>query len=721
MNTAVTLICFALFVFDAIYILINVLSRKGEGLIRFLRSFKKGRFAFIYVSALPLYIIGIMYGGKNFLDAFFEGIHRVVNLAIMKYEITPVEALMNDNTLYAITVYFCFFLAGVNAILFTVSLALQYIWSNIQKGRAMNTTQEKLFLIGNNENNINIYNTASVEQKFIIDSIDGKGAEALYLSKTAFLSHKTLEESIGAIFRFLNRSDNKCTIIVNTGNDEKNIRACKLIIDGIDGYEDLKSRAFDQLCVYVFGDRRYETVYADILRKGYGCINYINKYDRIAMDFIDRYPLTRFMGEEHVDYSTSLVRDGVEINVALIGFGKTNQQIFLTSIANNQFLTHGEGEPTLKKVNYYVLDKEKTFKDKNLNHTYFRYESELTSMAEEDYLPLPSVPANTKSFECDVNDPDFYPTLRDLFTRSKRDVCFAVIAFGTDLENIDMAQKLCEKRREWGVSDNLVIFVKASRWTKDQTLMGEKNCFFIGNEMEILYDYDKIINDTLTNMALMRNEVYDLEYDITSINGLVVDREYLAKNREKARRGWHDSKTQLQRDSSVYCCLSLRSKLNLMGLDYVPLESEGEALSESEYIEIYAGKDKPEVLPGVLVDGKSVIAYTLDFADSRRRTMAIHEHQRWNSFMISRGMVPATREQILNERGDNGKFTNGKNFALRRHGNLTTFEGLVEFRQLVSKRDGVSEESKDVIKYDYQLLDDAHWLVSKNNCKIVKR
>ena len=685
-----------------------------------MRSFKKGRFAFIYVSALPLYIIGIMYSGKDFLKSFFEGIHRVVNLAIMKYEITPIEALMNDNVFYAVAVYFCFFLAGVNAVLFTVSLALQYIWSNIQKGRAMNKTQEKLFLIGNNESNINIYNTAPQEQKFILDSIDGKDAEALYLSKTSFLSHKMLEESIDVIFRFLSDSDKKCTIIVNTGDDEKNIRACKLIIDGIDRNEKIRSHAFDQLCVYVFGDRRYETVYTDILRKGHGCINYINKYDRIAMDFIDRYSLARFMKEEHIDYSTSLVRDGVEINVALIGFGKTNQQIFLTSVANNQFLTRGEKEPTLKKVNYYVLDKDKSFGDKNLNHTYFRFESELPSMEQEDYLPLPSVPANTESFECDVNDPDFYPTLRGLFTRSSKDVCFAVIAFGSDLENIDMAQKLCEKRREWGISDNLIIFVKASRWTKQQTLMGEKNCYFIGNEMEILYDYNKIVNDTLINMALMRNEVYDLEYDITNIDGLTVDREYLAKNREKARRGWHDSKTQLQRDSSIYCCLSLRSKLNLMGLDYVPFESEGEALSEREYLEIYAGADKPQTVPGLLVDGKHVIVYTLDFADSRRRTMAIHEHQRWNSFMISRGTVPATREQILCEKGDNGKFTNGKNFALRRHGNLTTFEGLVEFRQLISKRDGASEESKDVIKYDYQLLDDAYWLVTKNGCKIIK-
>ncbi len=31
-----------------------------------------------------------------------------------------------------------------------------------------------------------------------------------------------------------------------------------------------------------------------------------------------------------------------------------------------------------------------------------------------------------------------------------------------------------------------------------------------------------------------------------------------------------------------------------------------------------------------------------------------------------------------------------------------------------------AEESKDVIKYDYQLLDDAYWLLTKNGYKIVR-
>ena len=92
--------------------------------------------------------------------------------------------------------------------------------------------------------------------------------------------------------------------------------------------------------------------------------------------------------------------------------------------------------------------------------------------------------------------------------------------------------------------------------------------------------------------------------------------------------------------------------------------------------------------------------------------------------MISRGIIPSSCDQILNEKivvKGKLKNSNGKNYAVRRHGNLTTFDGLVEFRQMISSRDGSSELENDVIKYDYQLLDDAYWLLSKNGYKIIKK
>ena len=140
--------------------------------------------------------------------------------------------------------------------------------------------------------------------------------------------------------------------------------------------------------IYVFGDPRYEAIYDDIISSGYGCIHYVNKHHKIAIDFVDKYPFTKFMGEEQIDYKTSLIKENVDINVLFIGFGKTNQQLLVTSVANNQFLKDGEREPELKKVKYFIFDKEKSENNKNLNHSYYRYKYELANVNREDYLPL---------------------------------------------------------------------------------------------------------------------------------------------------------------------------------------------------------------------------------------------------------------------------------------------------------------------------------------------
>ena len=93
--------------------------------------------------------------------------------------------------------------------------------------------------------------------------------------------------------------------------------------------------------------------------------------------------------------------------------------------------------------------------------------------------------------------------------------------------------------------------------------------------------------------------------------------------------------------------------------------------------------------------------------------------------MISCGTIPATKKAIekettTNEKGET-KYTNGKNYQMRRHGNLTTFLGLVQFRQIVAKRKGCDEASCDVIKYDYQIMDNAHWLLTKHGYQIFKK
>ena len=87
-----------------------------------------------------------------------------------------------------------------------------------------------------------------------------------------------------------------------------------------------------------------------------------------------------------------------------------------------------------------------------------------------------------------------------------------------------------------------------------------------------------------------------------------------------------------------------------------------------------------------------------------RKNLAVQEHCRWNAYMISQGFIPATRAQIL-------KDNDGKNYDLRYHGNLTTMEGLIEFRDLTGK---------DRINYDFHLMDQIWWYLNAFGYEIVK-
>ena len=205
-------------------------------------------------------------------------------------------------------------------------------------------------------------------------------------------------------------------------------------------------------------------------------------------------------------------------------------------------------------------------------------------------------------------------------------------------------------------------------------------------------------------MAFNRHLVYKMQNKNTLST---TEDEYL-----DARLSWFNQ-AQVQRQSNIYACLSIKSKLHLLGFDYCSI-NEGLPDASEEYMEVYQKNNPIVYLEQPAKNGYKTIIYSTDFVlDSVRGIMAVHEHQRWNAYMITCGFIPSTKKQI-----EEGSI---KNFDERRHGNITTLEGLIEFRKMEVKRRNCSEIEADVIKYDYQLMDDLVWMLDKSGYKIIKR
>ncbi len=738
----VTAVCLVALIVQAAAWFVMLFCRGRTKDIEFLESFKKGQFAIVYLTAIPLYIIGFMYSGKDFVKAFFSSVSKIIELVVLKYDFDCIEPLMDNNSFYKVTVFICFAMAGLNIVFVALSVLSRRIWEFLRKNKIRYCPKDRIFIFGNNPRSLDIYTSDTERNKIIIDDISSEDCERYFKENISYLAD-TDEDAVDEIFKkrpfavFRRKiyeraqkdsTDSRNMVIINTENDERNMRICRRMIEEIESRDDEgKEELFKTLRIFVFGDLAYEAIYEDIESDGCGCITFINKYKKIASDFIERYPLAYFMTDKQIDYETSLVKDDVDINFFMVCFGNVSRQTLLTSVSNNQFLTKGEnGRPEVKRVKYYIFDKAEARCNKNLNHSYYRYRDEKDTYDPTEYLPLPSLPADEVPYCIDINNEQLYAKIKEC-VQGKNDANFVFISFGNDLENIDMAQKLVAKRREWG--KDFVIFVRTHTRSKEQEKLEREGCLFIGNEKEIVYNIDKILSDRIQKIAIARNEEYDLEDAISKQRkdnpDFVVTDEFVAAEKYKSFKNWHSDIHRLMRESNIYAALSIRAKLNLMGLDYCEVgANDKEALREDEYLEIYAKNDMPKYSGKKANCGRKIIEHSIDFRNSRRRNMAILEHYRWNAYLISKGFVPATLQQIKEEEtvvNGKSKHTNGRSYVLRRHGNLTTFDGLIQYRELVAKRDNCKEEDCDVIKYDYQILDDLHYFLTKGGYKIVKK
>ena len=629
----------------------------------------------------------------------------------------------------------------------------------------------QVMLIGSNDENRLLYQSAEDPKSCFIfcetpAELDRLRAEGYRCMLRA--AEEALEDQI---LRILRRPSSRCVIIINTHDEEKNLSLCRRASDCLADFlrsdrkeherlaADLKAgdreeherlaadlKAGDReaaekllenerrltdmlhrLTILVYGDANYETIYQEMEERSLGILRYANVYRRVAEDFVLHHPLTESLCGPKRDWLTkgACVAADVDFNVILVGFGETNRELLLCSVATNQLISFNPGGiPSLKVPTYHIFDHSEKVADKNLNHTLLRYIDSFRGALERgelegEYFPLPDDPAVLRFQTIDINDFSFYEEIRRICRLNPRSVNRLVIAFGSDLENLDLARKLAAKKREWQ-QDNLQIFVKVrkSRNAELSDSPDTADCVPFGNEKETVFSLKAVLRDELEEMAFRRNLMYLLESLRKSDNPMIRSD---ADAEVHATYIWYTME-QNKRLSNRYGILSLRLKLHLMGLDYQPAGGSGNILRDNEaYFALYAEGDRPMLAKaaGAEKKEKDIYAYDTLYPEERyrlglvRKNLAVQEHYRWNAFMICAGFVPAPISDIL--------AGNIKDYTLRTHGNLTDFEGLFAYRKRLAEEKGISELEADVINWDYQLMDDAWWFLNESGYEIVLR
>ncbi len=730
-------------------------SRKER--LKRLKGFKHGKFALIYFAAIPLVFLAQRFNGQSVDGALWLSVRASVEFVVLKFDYNTVAPLIAQSVLYHAAVEILFTLILCNTLMLTASLCGQAVANRISLFLTTKLRKKVVLVMGTDENSLQILGSVPKGHRAVLlGEMTPALKDEAYVRKADYWNLKDKDkENLGELLekRFGNFAAKKVSVIMNTGDDEKSLLCVKELCALI-GRKKLQELSFDDgigLTVYVFASKENEDLFACYAEASGGVIRIVNRHKQIAMDFIDRYPLTQFMTERELDFSTATVHGDVGLNMFLIGFGKLNESLFLTSVSNNQFLTLQSGKLVPKPVTYHIYDryypegkftKESKVHSGSLHHGYFRYEAflDLCKKNGEKYLEPAPLPANIVPHPLEVTHPDFYSSIRGELMK-KNAYSYIVVSFGTDMENMELAEKLQQKIKEWAPPSVVKIFVKVRDEKFAEAVSGDFGMIRpFGADGGCVYNAQAILHEKIEAMARLRHLLYAAEREVKKAKRSSAAALEDGKIRDAAKNSWF-AYGEAQRESNVYACLSLRMKLQLCGFDYAECDAEkskdkkkGGKISAEEknadgkisaeeksaeetkaaFLAKYEEGDKRIPSP-LKTDGAEIWEYTNEgqFNGSLRWTFAVQEHQRWCANLIARGFIPCEKEEIPSDKAELAK--------QRKHANLTTMEGLVEFREIMAEAKGKSAEETDVIRYDYQLMDDAAWLLEKCGYRLIRK
>ena len=617
------------------------------------------------------------------------------------------------------------------AIFKTLKALLPRVWSKARFLYWKSVPRELCLFIGYNQDNVRLYTTSPNKEGSLILCEAGK--DTTYLHEEGFhyyspANDKAMEAIVSLqLAKVLKHPDRRITLVINTESEEINLHMCKTAVSVVkEAVENINSNdiagkrtiveMLERIRIVAMGDKTHEELYHSFEQMAYGTMKYTNRCHIASFDFVSTYPMTKYLK----DVKNGCVDKEAGLNVIFVGFGDTNREIFQDFFTVNQYIFKEENRiPQLKQVHYHIIDHdENAFHEKNLNHAMFNYIDDFVAdiaknpSKKDMYLELPACPIKHEFILMDIEAPGFYDKIKEI-CREPDSVNYVVISFGDDFNNLDLAQRLAAKKNEWEEDFHIFVKVRKSENGEIARVLSKEREGYVtfGNES---LSFNRLVFGEVEEIAYRRKRM-TLKRDVDG-----KEKNGLSNDTVKVLYSWY-TMHPFMRQSSLYNILALRMKLQLIGLDYVKEgKDDAKGISQQEYFGLYARgcepvkTHNPESFRGAMYDYED-LTYPEDYQTGlTRRNMCVQEHYRWNAYMIRCGFVPPARKEV------EGGFVKdyGKK---RRHANITSFEALFEFREIMARVKGTALEKEDVIGYDYKLMDEAWFFLNESGYRIVRR
>ena len=457
-------------------------------------------------------------------------------------------------------------------------------------------------------------------------------------------------------------------------------------------------------------------------------ITCFSKYELMARRFVADYPITEFIPRSFFNKNCT-VKNGKEINVAFIGFGKVNYQLFRMCSMQFQFACEKNGRLASKPVRYHVFDsQEQALHNEFFSRILYEYGEEFKDCD----FPRPEKICDLEIHKCDVNSVEAKKMFKSLVSKDSF-TCF-IISLETDLEDASYAQTV---RRLLADEENYRIFVRVKNNNGEQLNVEDDSVVYFGDDDE-LYTHENLINDDLTELAQRLNLLYN---NISNPPAWLADVKKLPPeqqsgelirilkhkdNRELMLKKWAELPL-IEQSSNLYHALNIPFKLHLLGFEMLKNDGSVQGVSEQEYNLRYVNSGR-----------KSGYAdYSFFFGTETANVLAFIEHSRWNALYILydyRQMKKRDMRVVEQLRdGKTIKTIPHKDAENKRHGCITTYYGLndlilYKYAMLYPKADltklnyATDEHLRDfgkIYAYDYMDLDKLYSEISAMGYVIV--
>lgn len=416
-------------------------------------------------------------------------------------------------------------------------------------------------------------------------------------------------------------------------------------------------------------ESKNQTVRREIIEKnGYGAqITTFCTDELLARTLAEENPITRFLPRQMIEKAA--IKPGTQLNVFLLGYGKMGKKLYRQFILNNQLVTFDGETYRLLPVHYFLFDPQAQASDWDIGGL----KEALEELDPAKHFPLPEIPFDTVLLPV---SPDSREALQTACKRISQPESYSLVVVDTpdDCRNIELGAKL---RSLLIGQENYHIFVRSkAEFTEDDAFTS-----YFGRTEPVL-THDILIGDGLSTMAKKLNEVYTAQYE----SGKKARPDFADYIHRKAEEDW-ERMDWFTRYSNICAAMSLRVKLNLLGLTYT---NDGKGENIEQIAQHYPRNGAEE--------------YSGYFSQSVCNALLAQEHARWNAYHLLQEWLPMEKSGIRRKAADGGKprFV-VKNPEAKKHACLTDYAGLNALSSLLAEQAGNGATAAD---YDYYAYDE---------------